>query len=357
MKYRNVCLESFGYVLPEKVVTSEEVENQLEPLYRRLHLPQGRLEFMTGIRQRRFWPAGTRPGDKSVESAEKAIQLAGLDRAEIGALVHGSVCRDFVEPATACGVHHRLGLSRHCLIYDVSNACLGLLNGVVQIANMIELGHIRAGLVVGTETGRQLVEHTIQRLNEDQGITRAQTKLAMASLTIGSASCAILLTDRRHSQTQNLLLAATAQANTDFHRLCHSGEGKVAVSDEQPWMETDSERLMQEGVATGVATFESFLAELTWTRDDIDRTFCHQVGVAHRRLLLEQLQLDPQRDYSTFPWLGNTGSAALPVTMALGWENGQLRRGPGGHARHRFGDQLPDACGSLAAGSTGEWQI
>ena len=101
----------------------------------------------------------------------------------------------------------------------------------------------------------------------------------------------------------------------------------MAVPDSHPWMETDSERLMHEGVATGAATFELFLQELGWTRDGIDKTFCHQVGVAHRRLLLEQLQLDPRRDYATVEWLGNTGSAALPVTMALGCENGQLREG------------------------------
>ena len=30
-------------------------------------------------------------------------------------------------------------------VYDVSNACLGVLNGMVDIANRIELGQIRAG--------------------------------------------------------------------------------------------------------------------------------------------------------------------------------------------------------------------
>src|SRR5262249_48750507 len=58
---------------------------------------------------------------------------------------------------------------------------------------------------------------------------------------------------------------------------------------------------------------------------DIDRTFCHQVGVAHRKLMLDSLGLNPQRDFATLETLGNTGSAALPITMALGIEQGQLR--------------------------------
>ena len=172
MRFARTCLESLGYCLPDEVVSSDQIEQRLEPLYRRLRLPEGRLELMTGIRQRRVWPAGTLPGDKSVESGRRAIEAAGIDPQQIGALIHGSVCRDHLEPATACRVHHELGLSRECVVHDVSNACLGLLSGVVQVANMIELGQIRAGLVVGTEDSRSLLETTIAALNADTQLTR-----------------------------------------------------------------------------------------------------------------------------------------------------------------------------------------
>ena len=188
MKYQNVCVEGFGYTLAEEIVTSEEIETWLKPLYDRLRLSPGRLEMLTGIRQRRFWPRGELPSQKSVESAARALQAASVDPREIGCLIHASVCRDFLEPATACTVHHRLGLPHECLIYDVSNACLGILDGIVQVANMIELGQIRAGLVVGTEGGRQLVETTIARLNADTTLGRNELKRAIASLTIGSGS-------------------------------------------------------------------------------------------------------------------------------------------------------------------------
>ena len=166
-RYQNVCVESLAYTLPDEVVTSAEIEAQLAPVYQRLRLPEGRLQWMSGIATRRFWPRGTLPSGPSVETAEKALQAAAIDRRHIGALVHGSVCRDFLEPATACGVHHRLGLSSQCIVYDLSNACLGLLSGMLQVANMIELGQVRAGVVVGTESSRDLVESTIRHLNAD----------------------------------------------------------------------------------------------------------------------------------------------------------------------------------------------
>jgi 3-oxoacyl-[acyl-carrier-protein] synthase-3 len=320
MRYRRVCLEAIGYTLPEEVVTTAELEWRLAPLYQRLRLPEGRLELMTGIRERRFFPPAARPSTISAQSARKAIDDSGIDRRYFGALVHGSVCRDFLEPATACRVHHHLGLPNDAVIYDVSNACLGLLNGIVQVANMIELGQIRAGIVVGTECGRKLVENTIAQLNSDLSLTRESVKNSIASLTIGSASAAIVLCDEELSRTDNQLTTAMIHCDTSQHELCQSRGLET-------YMQTDSEELMRRGVAAGAETFGRFLAAAGWEPEEIDRTFCHQVGLAHRKLMFESLGLDTAIDFSTVELLGNTGAAALPVTMALGVEQGRLRRG------------------------------
>ena len=320
MHYQNVCLESLGYSLPDEIVTSDEVERRLEPLYRRLRLPEGRLELMSGIRERRLWPRGMKPSEQSITSGRRAIEAAGIDPRDIGCLIHGSVCRDYLEPATACGVHHALGLPEQCLAYDVSNACLGMLNGMLQIANLIELGQIRAGLVVGTEDSRSLLESTIDSLNRNRSLTRDSVKPAFASLTIGSASAAVLLVHKDLSRTGNRLTAASARARTAHFDLCQGG-----LACEGTLMQTDSERLLAEGLATGQATFADFLAASGLSRGDLHKTICHQVGGTHRKLMLQSLGLPEDRDFVTYPWLGNTGSVALPVTLALALENGFIQ--------------------------------
>jgi 3-oxoacyl-[acyl-carrier-protein] synthase-3 len=320
MRYQRVRLAAVGYSLPSQRIETAQIEAQLAPLYERLRLPEGRLELMTGIRERRFFPPGTRPGSISAVTAQRALQASGVDRSRIGVLVHGSVCRDHLEPATACGVHHALDLPHDCQVYDISNACLGILTGALQIANQIELGVIEAGLVVGTECGRELVETTIARLNADETLTRQEVKPFVASLTIGSGSAALLLCADSLAATGSRLLGAVGRANTSHHALCQS-EGLTQ------FMRTDSELLMREGVATAGRTFECLLSELGWTRQSLASTICHQVGTAHRRLLFETLALDEGLDYSTFETLGNTGSAALPTALALAAEAGHLRRG------------------------------
>ena len=326
MNFKQVCIESLGYTLPSEIWTSSDIEEKLSPLYRRLKLPEGRLELMTGIAQRGFWPVDVRPSQVSIASCELAIEAAQIERQQIGCLIHGSVCRDFLEPATACSVHHQTELSKDCLIYDVSNACLGILSGMIQAACMIESGQIKAALIVGSEGGRQLVEGTIKMLNANENLTRKSIKSAVASLTIGSASAAVVLAHASISQTQNRLTTATTIANTIHHDLCQSDQDQAGAT-MQPLMETDSELLLNEGIKTGVETFDQFLNDSGLRREEIDRSVCHQVGTAHRRLMLESLQLQPENDFATFNFLGNTGAAALPSAFAIGCHEGFFKSG------------------------------
>ncbi|MDR0871507.1 MAG: 3-oxoacyl-ACP synthase III [Planctomycetaceae bacterium] len=315
MKYSNVCIEAFTYTLPEEVLTTDELERQLAPLYERLKLPAGRLEILTGIKERRLWQRGTTPGTQSIKTVKKLLTQTGFDPMKAGALIHGSVCRDFLEPATACRVHYETGLSSNCFVYDVSNACLGIMSGIIQIADKIELGQIEAGIVVGTEDSRALIESTVRQLNTDETFTRKSVKPAFASLTIGSGSAAVLLTHKNCSRTGRRLLGGSVLAKTNFHNLCQS-DGM------NPTMQTDSETLMLEGVTAAKENFEKFLDAVQWKREDIAKTFCHQVGKMHQKLLFETLGLPPEINFSTLETLGNTGSVALPTAAAIGIETG-----------------------------------
>nr|HPH55081.1 hypothetical protein [Smithella sp.] len=74
MRFKNAVISSFAYHLPDQVMTSEEIEERLAPLYERLKLPAGRVELMTGIKERRFWPPGTMPSDLSTQAARNLFE-------------------------------------------------------------------------------------------------------------------------------------------------------------------------------------------------------------------------------------------------------------------------------------------
>lgn len=318
MQYKHVCLEAFGYELPPNVITSAAIEDKLATLYERLKLPHGRLMMMSGIKERRFWNEGEKPSQVSARAGALALKNSDAKPEEIECLLHTSVCRDLLEPATATFVHRALGLAKDATVYDISNACLGFLNGMVTLANMIELGQVKKGMIVTGESGRQLVESTIDKLLALPNPTRDNIKEAFASLTIGSGACALVMAHESVSKFGHKLVGGATQCATEFNHLCHGTAGN---------MTTDSETLLHEGCTLARSTWEKTRHLLGWTNAMVHRVFCHQVGSAHRKLLYKTLELDAGKDFSTVEYLGNTGSASLPTTMAIGTEQSPPKSG------------------------------
>jgi len=323
MRFSNVCLESIEVSLPPEVWTSAQIEERLRPLYERLRLPFGRLELMTGIRERRMWPDGTRPSDASAAAGRAVLGTTRLQREDIGLFIHAAVSRDMLEPSSASFAHRKIGLPASTQIFDLSNACLGFLNSIVVAASMIESGQIGAALIAAGENGRPLVEETVRTLLSGSH-DRNSIKPYFANLTIGcGAVAAIVCRADLAGGGGHRLLGGVCRSATEHSELCQgdtADEGGLA-------MQTDSERLLEAGVGLARETWVEFAAATGWTTSSVDRAICHQVGSAHRRRLFETVGLDLARDFSTFETLGNMGSASLPATLALAAQAGAVRAG------------------------------
>ena len=145
MKYSKVFIDAIGYEIAPVVVSSLELERRLKDLlFEALHLGEGQLEALTGISERRWWEEGYRISDGAIAAGRRALAASSVEPRELDVLIYGGVCREYFEPATACRIASVIGVSAEAAIYDVSNACLGVLNGLVDIANRIEMGQIPA---------------------------------------------------------------------------------------------------------------------------------------------------------------------------------------------------------------------
>ncbi len=316
MRFGRVAVCGLAAVDPDQVVTSEALEDRLAPLYGRLGLVPGRLELMTGIRERRFWSEPMLPSTAAAQAGRAALERSDLDGEPVGALVFSSVCRDQLEPASANRVHAELGLPEACSVFDVSNACLGVLNGMLLVASAIELGQIRAGLVVAGEDGRPLVEQTIARLREDADATRRSIKADFASLTIGSGACAVVLRAiRGEGDPAPRLTGGVVGAATEHHALCVGGTaGRRDLA-----MHTDAEALLEAGLDAAERTHRRFVDEAF---GPVDRVITHQVGRVHQKRLFDRLDLSLETAHSTFETHGNVGSVSLPLTWTRAVEKG-----------------------------------
>jgi acyl-CoA:acyl-CoA alkyltransferase len=325
MIYSKVYLDTFGYELPPHVVTSDDLELRLQALYEALHFQRGQLEAITGIRERRFWDPDYKMHVGAIKAGQKALDASGITTADIGMLIYGGVCRDNLEPATACAVANGLGLGADVQIYDVSNACLGVLNGMVQVANAIELGQVRAGMIVSCESARQIIDITIDRLTETKDME--VFKKTVATLTGGSGAVAVILTNQSLSDSGHRLLGGTARSAAEHHQLCVWGPDTGIPASGLHKMETDSVRVLQNGVVLGIDTFKALRRELSWSNDKPDKIICHQVGATHQRNILDAIGINQSQDFTTFKFLGNIGTVSLPLTAAIASEREFLRPG------------------------------
>lgn len=317
MNFKNVAIESLAYALPEEVWTSADLEERLSELYERLGLPAGRLELMTGIRERRFWPRDTPASLASAQAGAAALGKSSFDREEIDLLIHSAVCRDRLEPATAAYVHGLLKLPGKTQIFDVSNACLGFLNAMVVAGSMIESGQIERALICSGENGRPLVENTLAQLQNTE-LTRRSIKPFFANLTIGAGAVAAVLCRRDLLvEPRPLMTAAVVETDSSYNALCQGDQTGDSLE-----MLTNSEELLVAGIGVAMRAWGRFTKSTGWSAETPDRVITHQVGRAHTRELFKALNLDLTKDFSTFETLGNVGSVSCPITLAMAMEAG-----------------------------------
>ncbi|MBM9469570.1 3-oxoacyl-ACP synthase III [Nakamurella leprariae] len=288
-----------------RIVTSAEMDERLADVYQRVGLRAGMMQRLAGIGERRWWEDGTTYVDGAIMAGAKALAEAGVHPRDVGLMINTSVSRAHLEPSSAVAVHHGLGLPSSCQNFDVTNACLGFVNGMQLAAAMIESGQIEYALIVNGEDAREIHESTIRRLQASDGSAH-DVYAQFASLTLGSGAAAMVLGRAdRHPEGHRYLGGAT-RAGTEHHLLC------VGDMDD---MRTDSTGLMNAGMALSLALWEESAAEFDW-HADMSRYVMHQVSTVHTRAIVGALGLDMARVPLTFPTRGNMGPAAIPFTLA-----------------------------------------
>jgi 3-oxoacyl-[acyl-carrier-protein] synthase-3 len=329
MKYTNVFITSFGYELPPHIVTTAQIEARLKPFLDAVGFKAGQLEALTGIRERRYWDEDHTLAEHAAVAGERALDQAGINPSDIGALVFCGVCQDGFEPATSCHIAQRLDIGPDAHVYDVKSACLGMVTGMVQVANEIQLGNIKAGLVVSCETARQIVDSTIEEINFHKSVEFY--KDTVATMTGGSGAAAVLLTDGTLGDEgihHHRLKGGVVKNAIQHHDLCFwRFEKKGMPTDAKVIMRTRANDVLENGLVLATQTFQALKKEFNLSDDQPDKVIGHQVGAIHHQRFYAALGLDMTKDFSTFPFLGNVGTVSLPITAAIADERGFLLPG------------------------------
>lgn len=317
MNFENLAILSVRHVDAPHVITSADIQTELAETMGRLGLPPNLLEGVAGIQERRFWNEQTQPSDAATMAAEVALEAADLDRAKLGVLINTSVCRDYIEPSTACLVHGNLKLAATCMNMDVGNACLAFLNGMEIVGNMIERGQIDYGMVVDAESSRFLVESTIARLKRPE-TDMATFREEFASLTTGSGAVAMILCRADLAPGGHRFRGTYSLAATEHNHLC-LGQLDRGV--------TDTKGLLDAGVGLSKQTWAGAREHLGFSDQDVDEYCIHQVSARHAEQLAANLEVDLEKALMIVGEFGNIGPASVPIVLSKAADLGRIRGG------------------------------
>jgi 3-oxoacyl-[acyl-carrier-protein] synthase III len=317
MRFEHVSIVDLHHVEAPVRVPSTDIEARLAETMARIGMRPDVLRTVAGIEARRYFEPGVQPSDAATRAAEGLLAKVDVPREKIGVIFNTSVCRDFIEPSTACLVHGNLGLSPHCLNFDLGNACLAFINAMELAGALIERGAVGYALVVDGENSRHVVENTIARLQGPE-VTAEMFRDQFAALTLGSGGVAMLLARSDLAPHGHAFRGAVSLAATEHRRLCH-GQPDLMV--------TDTRALLVEGVKLAARTFAMAKESFGWGPDALQHHHIHQVSRVHTDQLTRTLGIEVAEADLIFPEHGNIGPASVPTVLARAAAEGRLQPG------------------------------
>lgn len=327
--FKHVRIEALAFNRPPIELSSAELEDRVGNIYKRLGIPFGTLEKLSGVRNRYFWTHEVSPSQVSTEAARMALEQAGLAPEDIGALFNCSVSRDYFEPATACLVHRNLRLPESCMALDITNACIGFSNGLQLLGNLIESGVVKAGMLVSGENVSKIVDNNVRFLEQNTDISRDDLIKLLPTMTLGCGAVAFILTHDSIAKSPHKLLHMVSRSATEFNDLC-AGNGDYCFHQEgdiNPIMYTESSKLISSAAKVGSRVWKD-MSELTgWNKRDVNHVYCHQVGKQVNAAFYDEMGLEIEKEFTIYRTHGNMVSVALPAALTIGAQEKGMRAG------------------------------
>ncbi len=256
---------------------------------------------------------------------------------ELDALIYGGVCRELFEPATACRVaaetRGRSGRGGSRRQQRLSRRAQR--HGRRRQPDRARTDPLR--LVVACETAREINEITIARMLEKPHIDAFRTSLA--TLTGGSGAVAVVL-DRR------IVRQPRAEAAAGGH-----GAVGPAVPRTLPMGHRDRRASIERHSSGSPYAYQQFATtdasrrpearRRLWRRGPGPRSSGPWAGSANRSTRSSATRSDRgtarrfsrrwgsarEKEFCTYPYLGNVGTVSLPITAALAEDREFLQPG------------------------------
>ncbi len=286
-RVRGAVITGWGSALPPKVLTNTDLEGMFET-------NDQWIIDRTGIHERHV--GGTTAG-LSIESGRRALDMSGVDPAEIDALILATTTPDRTVPATSATVQHELGL--RCGAFDVNAACSGFMYALVTAHGLIAMGANKV-LVIGTDTLARITDWTDRNT---------------AILFADGSGAAVL----EHVPGPGQLLGWDLDADGSAERFLYAEVGG--------FIQMEGKEVFRRAVRIMVDSATKSMNHAGVTADDIALVVPHQANIRIIEAACNRLGIPMERAATVLHYTGNTSSASIPLAMNAALDAGRVKAG------------------------------
>lgn len=291
-----------GSYLPSQVRTNADLEKMVDT-------SDEWITVRTGIKERRIAAQDESVATMATEAAKKAIEMAGIDKNEIGLIVLGTTSSAQAFPSAACQVQYALGIENECAAFDLAAACSGFIYGLSVADQYIKSGAAKHVLVIGADVESQTVDPT------DRGTFVLFGDGAGACVLGASEEEGIISTD----------IAADGKYG-DLLTLPYPKRGDIDSVDNS-WMTMKGNEVFKIAVTRLSSIVTEALAKNGIDRSELDFLVPHQANLRIISATAKKLKLPMEQVVVTLDKQGNTSAATVGLALDEAVRDGRIQRG------------------------------
>jgi 3-oxoacyl-[acyl-carrier-protein] synthase III len=301
-----IGITGVGCYVPEQVLTNADLAEIVET-------SDEWITGRTGIKERRIAEAGQAASDLALPAAQRALEAAGLDAADVELVVVATVTPDMFFPSTASLLASALGAD-DAGAYDLSAGCTGFMYALAQAYGALAGGLAQNALVVGSETLSKI-------MNWHDRTT---------CVLFGDGAGAVVLEHVRDGGFLGFELGSDGEGGKELSIPAGGSRNPATaqtVGQELHFLRMNGREVYKFATRVLVSSAEKLLDECGLTVDDVDLYIPHQ---ANKRIIdhaARNLGIPEEKIFVNLQRYGNTSSASIPLCLAEAAADGRLAAG------------------------------
>ena len=306
MHRRHVHVLGWGHALPRRRVTNAELTDFLDT-------SDDWIASRTGIRERRIATDDENTSGLGARAAQRALVEAGLDAADVDALLCATSTPDCLTPATACLIQQAIGAHR-AFAFDVGAGCSGFLFALRAARALIRDGAAETVVVVGAETMSRVVDWSDRNTCVLFGDGAGAVVLHGAEDPGGVGHC------RLGSDGAGASMITIGIGTRSRHLACAGAAIQPHVEMQGAKVYAFAARKLSENLA-------EILDETGLRVEDVDLLVPHQANLRIIESATRRLGFPARRVFNNLDRYANTAAASIPIALSEAAQQGRIRRG------------------------------